>query len=537
MRYTLVLITLALVFMLLSFYYQDHLVREPVDKAAMEKIENLKREFLELHAEILRFSVADLPQVSRDEALVDPAKALPRSHLYSYAQIQVLHRGEKTCEWPRGIYNLHQNLQKAVIWQQYLCKQISRLPAGFFSLPPFLHPSGFSYVYLARKSGLSQFQGSPWLRRFSDRLHILELAKVSKLVSLSKTEEVMLDFAPEDWGLILAESEVLMTKTFILFKAIFPPRRSRKHSVFRVFKRSDWKEFLVGTGFSTTEGPRRFTVHQDGELAWEPTPTHLDPLSRRYRLLSLVTVVLLGVNLIIFMIREIRRRVHDQQQRLLILQTLTHELRTPIAAMQLSLEPFRSHFDDLCTETQGAFFKMTQGVHRLKRVIEASTQYLRSEGVMGEIQFHPQKCPSLNDFFQEMISEQGVEVAYPLEFQGLEPDQGFCMDPYWVQVAVQNLLDNANKHGVSPVSLGLEMDSKYLRILVQDQGVLSKSDFQKFLSPFSCKDQGEGLGLGLTLVEKITSEMGGRLEFEENPTRFKIIIKRESQEPGQVMDC
>jgi len=520
--------------MLLSFYTQDHLIRKPVDKVAMQKTENLKREFIELHPGVMRFSPADLPQVSRNKDLVDPAQTLPRFHQYGYAQVQVLHRGSKTCEWPRGLQNLHNDLQKSVVWQQFLCKQISHLPKGFMNLRPFVDVSGFSYVYLAAQSGLAQFQDPAWLSGALGRAHVLEIKPLSKNLRLSKREQLMAELDSKDWGLILDGALAVLSNNYVLFRISSRPGVSTSYPIYQVFHRSNWNEFLAGTGFSTTEEISGFTVRQEGELAWESTLSLSDSLSRKYRYLALASVILLGLNLIHLTIREIRRRVKDQQQRLLILQTLTHELRTPVAAMQLSLEPFRSHFDDLSGENQQAFFQMTQGMHRLKRVIEASTQYLRSDSTMGDIQFQVQNCESVNDFFQELILEQSLKDPDQVEFQGLEPDQGFSMDPYCVRVVMQNLLDNALKHGVLPVKLGLKLDSGQLTILVQDQGALSKSDFLDALDPFSRKGQGEGLGLGLTLVEKIISQMGGKLEFEENPTRVRVrILEKKSEEVGR----
>ena len=56
---------------------------------------------------------------------------------------------------------------------------------------------------------------------------------------------------------------------------------------------------------------------------------------------------------------------------------------------------------------------------------------------------------------------------------------------------------------------------KEVGFAVIDQGQLELNTLKGFLSPFQRQSKEEGLGLGLTLVNRIAKKMGGRLEVKK----------------------
>ena len=62
-------------------------------------------------------------------------------------------------------------------------------------------------------------------------------------------------------------------------------------------------------------------------------------------------------------------------------------------------------------------------------------------------------------------------------------------------------------------------------LTVEDGGELSEAEFSQFLNPFRRESEAQGLGLGLTLVDRVISQMGGALRFQEKPTRISIDFK------------
>ena len=98
-------------------------------------------------------------------------------------------------------------------------------------------------------------------------------------------------------------------------------------------------------------------------------------------------------------------------------------------------------------------------------------------------------------------------------------------DPYWLEMCVRNLLDNAFKHGKPPVILSLVVDRGEVVLTTQDGGDLEPDKFSNFLNPFQRASRADGLGLGLTLVHQVVNQMGGQLRFKTNPTRISLVLK------------
>jgi signal transduction histidine kinase len=246
----------------------------------------------------------------------------------------------------------------------------------------------------------------------------------------------------------------------------------------------------------------------------------LESKSQKYNLYAGSSAILLALNILFILYREIRRKVTEQQERLFILQTLTHELRTPVASMKLNLEPFRRNFDHLAPDGQKAFLRMTEGVRRLNHVIKASSQYLQSHTEEGQMKFQMDAVHSVNELAAYIVEDF---VSDHVEIKLIETDQDLSLyvDVYWLSMCLKNLFKNAQKYGVAPIQLKvISRGVKEVGFAVIDQGQLELSTLKGFLSPFQRQSKEEGLGLGLTLVNRIAKKMGGRLEVKARPTTF-----------------
>jgi|GEM_PF-967169 len=521
MRLNLVLLGLSAIFLFLSLRLQEESIVDATDSSAtLRKIHSLKRAFIKNHQPILRFSIEKLPQFQEDLSLLDPKMGFPRTHHYPYGQMQKLFESMKTCRWEDGFSSWHPNLLKAVIWHQYMCDPGSRLPQKFFQVQPLMHPFGSSYAYLAYRSGRVPYSKKEWLLENRGRLHVSELKTLEMLTALSPVEAVAHGLNAREWGILLSETETLLSKTYILFRRKHAPGSHGALPVYDVYKRDVWDSFFSSTVYKSVDASEGMPVYVEGNLGFELNPRGIGNHSQVYQFLALGSLLLLGLNLFRMMVQEIRRRVREQRDRLFILQTLTHELRTPVSSMKLSLEPMREDFEELPKNSQRAFLRMTEGLSRLKRVIEASTQYLKADGESGEIAFAKERVELrfwLECFMEDyqLSEERTVMCSLPEEVH-LE------IDPYWLEMCVQNLLDNAFTHGKQPVRLSLSREKNWIRITVQDEGDLNTEDFSQFLNPFSRESEAEGLGLGLTLVHRVTHQMGGELRLEGNPTRISL---------------
>jgi signal transduction histidine kinase/CheY-like chemotaxis protein len=146
---------------------------------------------------------------------------------------------------------------------------------------------------------------------------------------------------------------------------------------------------------------------------------------------------------------------------------------------------------------------------------------------------------STADLFVAKAQQKGLELicfvdpAVPTSLRG---------DPGRLRQALTNLLGNAVKFtekGEVSIAVGPEGDGSTLRFEVSDTGVgIGEASRELLFQPFSQADSSTtrrfgGTGLGLSLVQRIVTRMGGRVDFESEEGRgskFWFSVPLEKQE-------
>lgn len=519
MRWSVILILISLFFLGLSLNIQSQLVSTgTVDQRTVNQIQKLINKFIKDHQPITTFYVTQLAQARVDPLLLDPSSNLPQTHLYPYREIQALYRGIQTCNFPRSVSVENLDLRKAIFWHQFICGQVPRLPEGFFQSRPLIHPLGNSYVYLAYKSGKSEFNNSKFLELYKAYMHIQEMNSLPSKLNLNDAEKVIMDFGSSQIRHYFQAAPVILTDHFLL---IYQDVKERKPLPdYRVYSRVTWENFLNQSRFTTDYASQEYAIYKQGNMAWSMNRNQLESRSHRYNILAGTSAVLLALNILYMLYREIRRKVIEQEERLFILQTLTHELRTPVASMKLNLEAFRRNFDQLAPDGQKAFLRMTEAIRRLNHVIQASGQYLQSHTDEGRMKFQLDLINSANEFGLYIVEDFEAEGGH-IDFIETETDLSMNVDVYWFSMCLKNLFKNAKQYGVDPVQLKIiSKGQAEIGFAVIDQGQIELQTLKSFLNPFQRQSREEGLGLGLTLVNRIARQMGGRLEVSSMPTTF-----------------
>lgn len=90
-----------------------------------------------------------------------------------------------------------------------------------------------------------------------------------------------------------------------------------------------------------------------------------------------------------------------------------------------------------------------------------------------------------------------------------------------VRRLVQELVDNAHRHGAEPVRLVLESTSAEVVLTVTDRGPgVPEADRERLFEPYARLGRptdGEGIGLGLTIARRLADAMGGTIAFTNMP--------------------
>ncbi|WP_083540781.1 DUF3404 domain-containing protein [Photobacterium sanguinicancri] len=228
------------------------------------------------------------------------------------------------------------------------------------------------------------------------------------------------------------------------------------------------------------------------------------------------TLLLLLFGMTILGLKSLRQRQQQNRDKRFILQLLTHELRTPIASLGLTVEMFRDEFDNLNQTAQQAVWRLLADHQRLAQLTETSKGYLSTDKNQQLIQ----QVAELEEWLTHVCDKHGIS------FQ-LDENHTLTLPFYWLSICLDNLINNAKQHGKGSIRIHVEMrpptqtifrkKKKTLRISVSDQGRFP-SFIERWLIWLSPQKHPDNMGIGLSIVTRLMTQMGGRLIIERKPT-------------------
>jgi two-component system, OmpR family, sensor histidine kinase RstB len=198
-----------------------------------------------------------------------------------------------------------------------------------------------------------------------------------------------------------------------------------------------------------------------------------------------------------------------------LLRAVAHELRTPAARIRFELE---------LAEEAATPSERQRHVARVDADLSEMDELIRELLLLDRLQ-SAHGAPGPGETFSVITAiEEETERAKTLR-SGVEvlasfgiPDRTTLTGSQKLfRRAFRNVLSNALRHAHDRVQVTLEDAGGQLRIRVEDDGPgIPASDRNRVLEPFARLDQSRsresgGLGLGLTIVDRIVTTAGGRL--------------------------
>ena len=512
---------LALLVLGVSSYLQErHWQQVALSPTTPDELKQVRRNFQSANTPLVRFSLANLPQIYLDPILANPQGIETKFQSFEPWMIKMLRDTRENCQMPALSPFADVTLIKAFYWEMFLCDDKFILPASFFQTSPYIHPSGQSYAYLAWETGRPRFHNRAWLTEHRNHLHILELPALRHQADWHPIQGILANLEKSDILLLIDGVSAVWNPFVVLFQEEQEfPLSSRGFLRYEAYAREQWDWFLKKSVFKTGPITDEFeALLVEGNMAWYLDKSRVHKFSGNYRLGAMLGILLLGLGLAAMGLEAIRHRLKEQEERLFVLQTLTHELRTPATALKLHLESMRTKYDFLPEDAQADLLHLLEANSRLARVLEASTQYLTADKGEGPLRLNAQKIESIRSFVEEVIADMdsGILIASDCKDFGLEADI------YWLGICIGNLLENALRHGKCPVTVKVTRLENEGVIEICDQGQVDLKTLQNGVKAFSRRSDSEGLGLGLALVDKIMVAMRGKLKVQAHPTRFSL---------------
>ncbi len=229
------------------------------------------------------------------------------------------------------------------------------------------------------------------------------------------------------------------------------------------------------------------------------------------------------------------RALLDQQRRFVA--DAAHELRTPIAALSLQAENL--DVVKLPVAARSRVAALRQGMHRTKHLLDQLLALARHEvkPTSGEIQ-HVSLDQVTKEIAADLLS-QAVDSGIDLGFDIVEPI-AVRAEPAMLAIVIRNLLDNALRHtpdgGRIDVGVYGEDGSAVLRIEDTGSGIPA-ADLKKIFEPFfrGSRPQGEGAGLGLSIVQRVVESLGGKITLENITDQDRSGVRATVRLPASVV--
>ena len=184
-----------------------------------------------------------------------------------------------------------------------------------------------------------------------------------------------------------------------------------------------------------------------------------------------------------------------------------HELRTPLAGALAQVQRLRQTTTD--PDSVGRAAAVEVALKQLTRLSERLMQLARAEGARLLVDAPQDLRPILQIVAGDFASGvHGGRIALALPQTVVMSD----IDPDAVAIIARNLLENALRHGVGPVTVTL--DPSGTLCVANDCPPVPAAELAALTGRFvRGRDAGEGSGLGLAIVHTIADRIGAPLDL------------------------
>jgi two-component system, sensor histidine kinase and response regulator len=233
---------------------------------------------------------------------------------------------------------------------------------------------------------------------------------------------------------------------------------------------------------------------------------------------------------------ELQERTNSLRMQEMFMAVLSHDLRGPLSAIQLSAKILEKRDDP---DAQAIGSRIARSAKWMGGMIEDLLDLTRVRSGQG---IPITRAPvDLRGVVQSVIQER--QVLHPdrhVEFVQQGSGEGHWDADRLVQVA-SNLLGNALRHGTPDTVVTVTLDGRHaerVMLSVCNEGNIPSDLLPTIFDPFRRgqrqSQRTEGLGLGLYIVQQIVQAHGGSIQVSSPPgeaTRFDVFLPRR-EAPG-----
>lgn len=273
------------------------------------------------------------------------------------------------------------------------------------------------------------------------------------------------------------------------------------------------------------------SISSDTDLIFQVKELHSKKLKQTLMIVGEGTVFLLLLLYGIFKIKQAHDRENKlTQQKNNFLLSITHELKTPIAATKLQLQTLMKH--QLEPQKQKELLQHALNENdRINQLIDnvLLANQLNSGGFKinkNNINISKVITDCCNRYYSDLISNNQLKMF-------IQPDIQYNADDNALISIVTNLINNAVKYSHNKINIKVELikSKKGVELTIGDNGIgIPAEDAENIFKPFYRVGNEEtrtskGSGLGLYIVQYLCELSNFKVSFHSNQpegTVFKI---------------
>ena len=221
--------------------------------------------------------------------------------------------------------------------------------------------------------------------------------------------------------------------------------------------------------------------------------------------------------------------------------TITHELRTPLTAITGYAGLVRK---DCNTDKTGMYIRnIQQSSDRMREMLNTLLSFFRLDNGKEQPNFSACRISAITHTLETEFMPIAINKGLTLTIH-CHKDAFVCTDKERILQIGNNLLSNAIKFTESgSVSLRADYDNGMLKLIVEDTGTgMTEEEQQRVFGAFERLSNAaakDGFGLGLSIVQRIVTMLGGTIRLESDKgkgSRFTVEIPMQTAEelPEQI---
>ena len=212
----------------------------------------------------------------------------------------------------------------------------------------------------------------------------------------------------------------------------------------------------------------------------------------------------------------VKRQRELSDKKTAFIAAVTHELRTPLTTLRMHAEMLDQDLvpDD---RKKRVYEELARETERLSRLVENVLAMSKLEEGRWVIEKKKGDLAGAVESVVDSLEPRAKELGFALNFHAEPECRTIEFDPRAVELAVQNLVDNALKYAAESkpheIDIAVEPNEAGVRVVVKDHGpgiapAMRERVFDRF-DRAGASEKKPGTGLGLALVRELARAHGG----------------------------